>query len=211
VAEPYQSETWLTPVLSRDLRQVAAPDDLWRKMQQPRVARVRKQIGLRTTDLMLVCTLLAMAVWGIFPRRALSPQSLAIAALNRGPEDLDLQSDTVSEIRAWVKTRTGLDLPLPAETSQMVRLKGVCAVKGGFEVSYRVSGHNAALLVSKASSAMPADTRHRFLKCESTAGTRVSSWIMHGQLYTLAYASPGDSRDECQLCHAVVGPLTAVN
>jgi len=78
-------------------------------------------------------------------------------------------------------------------------------------VAYRVSGHNAALLVSKADPAISGDGRHRFLKCESTGGTRVSSWVMRGQLYTLAYAAPGDLRDECLLCHNGTVSMTAAN
>jgi len=214
VRDHYSNETWLEPALARNLGQVSAPDELWLRIQNPRVAPARKPITLRTVDLMIVSALLAVVVWGFFPRRALSPQELAIQALERGPENLELESGAVSEIRAWVRKRTGLDLPLPSATSASVRLKGVCAVKGGaptIEVAYRVSGHNAALLVSKASPAIAGDTRHRFLKCESTGGIRVSSWIMRGQLYTLAYSAPGDLRDECLLCHAAAVSMTALN
>jgi hypothetical protein len=210
VREPYSDETWLRPVLARNLGQVSAPDELWRRIGNPRATEVRRH-SFRPVTLLAVVTVAAAIVWGFLPRRPASPQKLAVEALERETENLELQSDTSSEIRAWVKSRTGLDLPLPSETSRMVRLRGVCAVKGGVEVAYRVRGHNAALLVSKASPAMTGDGRHRFLKCESAAGTRVSSWIMRGQLYTLAYSAPGDGRDECLLCHAVVGPLTAVN
>ena len=203
--KPYLDETWLAPMLARNLGQVSAPDELLHRIHHPRAGRARKPIALRTVDLMVVSALLALVVWGIFPRKVLSPQALAIQALNRGPEELELQSGTVSEIRSWVKTRTGLDLPLSSETSRRVRLKGVCAVKGAtptIEVAYRVGSHNAALLVSKASPEMAGDGKHRFLKCEATGGARVSSWIMRGQLYTLAYAAPGDLRDECLLCHS---------
>jgi hypothetical protein len=210
VREPYPEETWLAPGLVRNLEPVSAPDELWRRIQHPRVVRVQKPAAWLPVAVVPVVILIAL-VWGFLPHRTLSARALAIQALDRGPENLELQSETSSDIRAWVKTRTGLELPLPSETSRMVRLKGVCAVKGGVQVAYRVSGHNAALVVSKASQEMNGDGKHRFVKCESSGSTRVSSWIMRGQLYTLAYSAPGNLRDECLLCHAEVGSLTAVN
>jgi hypothetical protein len=167
--------------------------------------------------------LLAATTWRLVPRHSseeISREALVMEALSGEPEVLDLRSDTVSEIRTWVKSRTGLDLPLPANTAPTVRLAGVCAVKGGgapaFRVAYRVGGRKAELLVSKASPAESGDGRHRFLKCESNGNARVSSWTMRGQLYTLAYATmPGtasaESREECLLCHAGPRHLTFSN
>jgi hypothetical protein len=211
VREPYIDEGWLKKLLERNLRPVSAPDELWDRIQQPRVRQTHS--GFAPLAVLAVATLAAVAVWGFYPRSAQSTQELAVAGLSSSPETLELQSGTLPEIRAWVKTRTGLDLPLPSEASHAVRLKGVCTVRGGatVEVAYRVSGHNAALLVSKASPEIAGDGRHRFLKCESTVGARVSTWVMRGQLYTLAYAASGDIRDECLLCHAVAGPLTLPN
>jgi hypothetical protein len=197
------------------LQPVSAPDELWDRLQRPRVHPhgQKTHSGVAPLAMLAVATLAAMAVWGFFPRSAKSTDELAIEALNRAPETLELQSGALPEIRAWVKTRTGLDLPLPSEASRAVRLQGVCAVRGGsaIEVAYRVSGHNAALLVSKAGPETTGNGKHRFLKCESTGGVRVSSWIMRGQLYTLAYSAPGDLRDECQLCHAVAGQRILAN
>jgi hypothetical protein len=205
---------WLEPVLERHLVQVSAPDALWHRIQHPRPVETQAS----RPKILLVLTaaaVVAAAVWSVFPRRAdnaVSGQAAAVEALTRQPEDLDFRSDTVSEIRVWVKARTGLDLPLPDGTARAVRLTGVCAVKGGtpaVEVSYRVRGHNAALVVSKARSAESAgDAKHHLLKCESVAGTRVSSWTMRGQLYTLAFAVHGDARDECLLCHSGAEQLT---
>jgi hypothetical protein len=198
---------WLEPVLERHLVQVAAPEALWHRIQNP---GTRKAEGRRSKMLLVpvAAALAVVAAWTWLPRHSwgtLSDRELAVQALNREPEDLDLRSDTVTEIRTWVKSRTGLDLPLPARTADTVRLTGVCAVKGGVpavEVSYRVKGRHAALLVSKAGpAALGAAGNHRFLKCESIGGTRVSSWTMRGQLYTLAYSAHGDAREECLLCH----------
>lgn len=205
-------ETWLKKTLERDLRTVSAPDELWDRIQHPRVRRTHSVLAL-VTVLTAAAAVAVGAVWGFFPRPERSTQELAVAALDNAPAGLELQSGTFPQIRAWVKERTGIDLPLPQAPSRMVTMRGVCAVRGGtpgVEVAYRVSGHNAALVVSRAGPGMTGSVEHRFLKCDSTGAARVSSWTMHGQLYTLAYDARGDARDECLLCH-VVGPLTLAN
>ncbi len=212
--EPHFDDTWLTPVLEQNLRQVSAPKGLWDRIGNPREPRAWSIFPLLA--LLSSFTVIAAAIWASgssLNNQAASTQAFAIQALTHGPA-LDLQQGTLPEIRAWVKARTGLDLPLPSETSRRIRLKGVCEIKGAalsIEVAYRVSGHDAALLVSKAGPSAAGDARHRFLKCESTSGARVSSWIMRGQLYTLAYAAPGDLREECLLCHNAARPMTQVN
>ena len=216
---------WLEPVLERNLGRVPAPTGLWEKVIAPRpprrpVAARKEPMGWTLLPLLTGFTLLAAGIWIVAPRHtneALTEQARAIRALSLEPGDLELQSDTVTEIRDWVKVKTGLDIPLPARTSETVWLTGVCALKGGspaVEVAYRVNGRNAALLVSKVHAEGThgeADGRHRFLKCESVGGKRVSSWTMRGQQYTLAYAAHGDTRDECFLCHDGVQHLAISN
>jgi len=220
-----KARQWLEPVLERNLGQVAAPCGLWEKVVSRRPVPVRKKpVGWTLVPLLAGFSLVAAAVWFVVPRHssdALTEQARAIRALSLEPDDLELRSDTVTEIRDWVKVKTGLDIPLPARTSDTVWLTGVCAVKGGtpaVEVAYRVNGRNAALLVSKVHAegthgegGLPPDGRHRFLKCESVGGKRVSSWTMRGQQYTLAYAAHGDTRDECFLCHDGVQHLAISN
>ncbi len=211
--EPEIDTTWLAPLLEQKLRQVAAPEEILTRVGDPQVPRAWSIFP--SLAVLTAVTVVATALWGFFPRlsssantQASPAQVFAIQALAGGPERLDFQSGAVPEIRAWVKARTGLEIPLPSMTSNRVRLMGVCAVRGGtpaIEVAYRVSGHRAALLVSKAS-ASTSGCRHQFLTCESTGGARVSTWIMRGQLYTLAYAAPGNLRDECLLCHNTASP-----
>lgn len=213
--QSHTGQLWLEPVLERHLVEVSAPDELWNRVRNPIASQ--PVLVARTPLLALAAAVMLMAgaVWTLLPLRShqASREALAIEALARNPEDLDLRSETVPEIRAWVKSRTGLDLPLPARTAKAVRLAGACAVNlgtAGVEVSYRVSGRNAVLLVSKATAA-EAQEKHRFLKCESIGNRRVSSWTMRGQLYTLAVAAIGDARDECLLCHAGAQQLTLSN
>jgi hypothetical protein len=199
--------SWLQPDLERHLAPVSAPDELWNRIQRPRPTPQPR----RPVLVFAAAALAIAAVWAALPKQVVSDQAEAIQALNREPENLDLRADTVTEIRAWVKSKTGLDLPLPSATSQAVQLTGVCGVKNRTAIAYRVRGHNAALLVSKVSPAFAVDGKHRFLKCESVGGSRVSSWTMRGQLYTLAYASTTDPRDECLLCHAGPQQLPLAN
>jgi hypothetical protein len=153
-------------------------------------------------------------VWGIHSRRGVTAgsQALAIQALAREPRYLEFHSGSVAQVRDWIKTRTGLDLPLPAELSPSVRLIGAQMVDGATaEVKCRIGDHDATLLVSKASATLRGVAGHRFLGTESYQGTRVSSWIMRGQMYTLACAAPGDFRVECLLCHADTDRLSTLN
>ena len=216
---------WLESLLKTELGEATAPDGLWERIQSQRLfsesALSRSEIAgcipRRTprsdwTPLVVLAgaVLLAAAVWSVvLGRTTTDPTSLALEALGRAPENLDLRAHTVAEIRRWTRSNTGLDIPLPAATSRIIELTGACALKcdrPAVEVAYRVGLRHAALVVSKAASNVPTDGRHRFLKCEVVRGTRVSSWTMRGQLYTLAYAGAGDIRmgtlkDECLLCH----------
>ncbi len=184
---------WLDPVLARHLCRVAAPAGLSTEIQTLKPVSIGRKHSLRLgmARLSIACTMLILAAGGIIHLRD----------GNKGP---DLHSDRPMEIRAWVKARTGIDLPLPDEPSPQVRLMSACAVKGGspvIEVAYRVKGRNATLRVAKALSTDPITAKHQFLKCEEIGGERVSTWVMRGQRYSLIYASLGDSRDECLLCH----------
>jgi hypothetical protein len=207
VADLEAGDMWLEPVMERHLTPVAAPDELWRRVRNPAVARPRVRRWNPVVILEAVALLAALVYtpFFVYRNRTVSREALAVAALHRGAQDLELRSSTVGEIRDWVKARTGLDIPLPESAPECVRMSGACSVKGGgamVEVAYRMNGRNAVMLVSRApEAALPDDARHRFLKSQSIGGTRVSSWVMRGQLYTLAFAGVGDARDECRLCH----------
>ena len=217
---PRPDELWLDPLLSRHLTRVSAPDDLWRRIQDSPSAvpaSPRRAIPAPVYRWVLTTAVLVIAVaWGILLRseqRLLTAREVALQALEREPEDLDFRSSTGSEIRTWVKARTGLEIPLPSHAAENVRLAGACAVPGGspsIEVAYRIAGRKAALVVSKAAHHDAGD-KHRFLHCESVGSARVSSWTMRGQLYTLAYQNHGELRDECLLCHNGSDPMVLRN
>ena len=165
----------LEGVLERRLARVAAPPELWERVSAGRtIPNRRMPIARRTLAFALAATLsLALLVVATYPR---SP----------------LQSEKAPEIRAWIKQNTGLDIPLPAEPSPLIRLSGARVVKGGAEVRFQVNHHDATLLVAKAPTA-PGDGKHRFVS--------KTSWTMRGQSYTVASDVPEDSSAACLLCH----------
>lgn len=208
-------EAWLEPVLERHLGRVTAPEGLWDRVHNPAVRRSGNSTRRLAWASAAALFALVVAAWGLRASRgsAFANEALAVQALTRGPEHLQFRSNSAMEIRSWVKTRTGIDIPFPPETSssKIVRLNGACAAGGTVEVAYRVGDQNATLIVTKAKSAPPGEDRHRFLSGGYYQGRSVSSWVMRGQLYTIAYAVTGDFRTACLLCHAGAQSLTALN
>ena len=58
----------------------------------------------------------------VWLNRDLSGEERAVRALSRTPEQLEFRSENLTEVRAWVKSGTGLDVPMPGHTSSSVRL-----------------------------------------------------------------------------------------
>jgi len=150
--------------------------------------------------------------------RDLSGEERAFRALSRTPEQLQFHSTDAVEVRAWVKNDTGMDIPMPAHTASSVQLVGVYVNRKGrtptAEISYRVGGQDATLVVSKIP--MEGDGRHQFVKSGSYHGSSVQSWTMRGQMYTIASVggpagTPGNARVGCLLCHSTGAPRTSVN
>jgi hypothetical protein len=168
----------LEQTLARHLRPVTAPEELWDRVQNPR--STKSQVGNLRYGLAAAVLLLVAIVWVFHPRPVMT-----------------LESATASEIRDWVKLKTGLEIPLRSESSTEVRLLGASVDRGSAEIACRVGNHEAKLLVSRARSSPRDASRHRDYK-----GQRVVSWIMAGQFYTLACATPEDMRIACLLCHS---------
>jgi hypothetical protein len=201
-------EAWLEPVLDRHLGRVAAPKELWDRVRNP--AERRSGNSMRRLAWASAAALFAItALWGLRANRdgGSANEALAVQALTRGPEHLQFRSENVAEIRGWVRASTGIDIPFTS-SSKMVQLTGACAVKAGApaaEVAFRVADRNAALIVTKMKSAPPGESRHKFLSSGTYQGISVSSWVMRGRLYTIAYAVAGDFHTACLLCHAPMG------
>jgi hypothetical protein len=172
------NKTWLEPVLSEHLRPVAAPRELWNRVQ-PQVKPARPRNAAWRLGLIAVATLLVAGTSAILKVRAANPMGLS------------LQSASAPEIQAWVKENAGLDVPLPARMPEPVRLSGAHVGPNGVEVDYFVRNRPERLLISRSDAR--SSSQHQFLE----RGLKKVSWTMSGQLYTAE-----DAQAACLLCHS---------
>jgi hypothetical protein len=200
------------PELRRHLGPVKAPDALWDRVRSAEVSSVHvgksnvvKPRGmawqLAAAGVAVVLIAAGITVW---LNRALTGEELAVRALNRPTEQLEFRTEDLTEVRAWVKSGTGLDVPLPAHTSPTVHMIGAHVNRAGVpaaEIAYRVGGVDATLVVTKAGPS--GDGRHAFVKSGSFHGANFQSWTMRGQMYTIAAK---DARQGCLLCHSTGAP-----
>ncbi len=207
---------WHEPELSRHLAPVQAPEQLWDRVRgsgAPMLTRaaLRTPFWRRTWTWAAVATAVAGLAIGIriTQNRNLSLEELAVAALGRGPDQLQFRSEEAASMRAWIKSGTGLDVPMPSELSPAVHLVGarlVSAKVPTVQVSYRVGDVEVALAISKADPA--ANDIHTFVRSGSSHGASYVTWSMRGQMYTVAAA---DARVGCLLCHSTGAPQAVVN
>ena len=203
--QDYESE------LSRHLRPVKAPEELWDRVHGAPAVRLRPARGMTWQwAAAAVATVAVIAGITIWQNRDLSGEERAVRALSRTPEQLQFHSTDAAELRTWVKNDTGMDVPMPAHTASSVQLIGAYVNRRGStptaEISYRVGGQDATLVVSKIP--LEGDGRHQFVKSGSYHGSSFQSWTMRGQMYTIASA---DARVGCLLCHSTGAPRTSVN
>ena len=169
--------------LHRGLRQVTAPRELWDRIQASQTAPLRAHNrGLVWT---VAATVVLMAVGLSMVHRS----NVAFQALAAD------RCQNPAQLRAWVRAKTGLDLPLRADSSPSIQLIGaeMRDGAGGVQVAYRVANRDALLLISRADGA--ANVPH------NRVNGKVSSWVMAGQRLTLACDSPADLQLACKLCH----------
>ncbi len=175
--------TWLEPELQHGLREVAAPAELWGRVESARRSRPPEpHKPARLVWALALTVVLAGAGW----------------SLVRLPARRDLQTGALrcqnpGQLRAWVKANTGLDVPLRSAPPASIQLIGARNVGERVEIAYRAGDREAFLLVSRADGA--ADVSHG-----SLAG-KGSSWVMAGQRYTLSCDNPADLQLACKLCH----------
>jgi len=200
--------------LRRHLGPVKAPHELWDRVQGAQASSsVHVLKPERTTwqwAAAAVATVAIVAGITVWMNRSLSGEELAVRALSRPPEQLEFRTEDLTELRSWVKSGTGLDVPLPGRTSPTVHMIGARVSRGGVptaEISYRVGNVDATLVVSKAPP--DGDGKHAFVKSGTYHGANFQSWTMRGQMYTIAAAD--SARVGCMLCHSTGAPRTFVN
>jgi hypothetical protein len=174
--------TWLAPELEDGLREVTAPPELWDRVQSARVMRSPESNRRLVWALALSFVLASVALLSLF-RWPVRQDSQTVA----------FQCQNPAQLRAWVKAKTGIDVPLRGDPPASIRLIGARNQGERVEIAYRTGDRDALLLVSRANGA--GDVPH-----SSPAG-KVSSWVMNGQRYTLACDNPGDLQLACKLCH----------
>jgi hypothetical protein len=205
---------WLQTVLLRELGPVEAPTELWDRV------RIGPGAGPRDTRSPMVW-MLAAAVAIVIAVLAVRARERPLPVLANASRR-EFQSGDPAQIRAWLNAQAGIDVALPAVLQPSVRLIGasvVNRVEPAVQVVYRVGDREASLLVEKTShpeGAGAGGARHADLRADPNGKI---TWVMRGQMYTLACFGPGragqpgglgqagglrheDARVACLLCHA---------
>jgi len=187
---------WLEPELHRGLHPVAAPPELWNRVQSARRGQLKP--GDRRLVWAAAAAVILMAV-GLSQVRRPSPaddEALAMRALAGDSQRVSFRCENPSQLRAWVRAHTGIDVPLRPEASPSIQLIGAQMIDGarGAEVAYRAGNRAAVLVVSHADSNSGAAPHNH-------ASGNVSSWVMNGERFTLACNDSADLQLACKLCH----------
>jgi len=177
-----ETHTWLTPELEWGLRETSAPPELWDRVQAAQVAPRRK------TSYVLVWATAAAAVL----------LAVGVSRAHRTSAASDVQQAGIhcqnpAQLRAWVRAKTGMDVPLRDATASSVELIGARSAGASVEIAYRTGNRDGTLFVSPASGA--GDAPH------DRVNGNVSSWVMDGRRYTLMSDNSADLQLACKLCH----------
>jgi hypothetical protein len=200
------SEAWVEKELARQLRPVAAPDDLWDRIEERRNARPERRLRWPAWPIAAALMLAAgaAAIWQIGAPQTM--EELAVREL-RDSGRLDFRSEDPGQIRSWVRAKAGMDVELPRSAGREIRLVGcrMMTRRGApvVAIAYRVAGDAATLLVSSTGEKV-GSTAHRFAPAEWSRGARIFSWTMGARQYTIACAAPREPEAACLLCHSQV-------
>ena len=187
---PAMDQRWLEPELQRGLGEVAAPEELWDRIQSPQAAQTNRARPRLVLAMAAVVILAALAL----SRVRSEDETLAVQALASSSPQLAFRCQNSVQLRAWVRANTGLDVPLRSKPAPSIQLIGARTVEGHAEIAYRAGNNDAVLVVSKAASGV-AKIPH------SRSNGRISSWVTAGQRFTIACNDPADFQLACRLCH----------
>lgn len=184
---------WLEPDLRRGLREVAAPAELWDRIQTPRTApRTAPQVARSNAGRRRFVWALAATV--VLATLALSKLPARHETLAGNSQQIAFRCQNPAQLRAWVRANTGFNVPLRAPLPASIQLIGARAVEGRAEIAYKAGNRDAMLLVSRAAPGA-VNVAH------SQVNGKVSSWTMDGQRFTLACNDSADFQLACKLCH----------
>jgi hypothetical protein len=187
---------WLESELQRGLRGVAAPPELWDRL---RAAKVEKPVRTNRALVWAMAASVALGAVGLSTVHRPNiggDEAFALHALAGDTQRVAFHCQNPAQLRAWVRAKTGLDVPLREESSPSIQLIGAQMIDGtrGVEVAYRAANRDAVLVVSPAGAGLPTVPHGR------VTGD-VSSWVKDGQQYTLASNDLADLQLACKLCH----------
>ena len=164
----------MTGLLEKSLGRVAAPAELWNRVEMPR-PEVRKQVFSRWTAVAAAACLLV----GAFEFRA----------------SRQMASSNAREIRSWVLAKTGLEVPLDSHPPAVTRLSGARLVGAHTaEIALTAAAGPAILRVERAVQNFEGHGH-------PNTGAKTSSWIFQGARFTLEADSPQTLETACRLCH----------
>ena len=164
---------WPEQELRRSLRQVSVPPELWDRIQAHTAAPPR------ATNRPLVWAMAAAVVLMAVSLSNIHRDNMAFPAFAGD------RCQNPAQLRAWVRAKTGLDLPLRSDSASSLELIGAQTIDGtnGVKIAYRARNHDAVLLVSRA---------------DGSANVPHSRF---GPAFTLGSDNPADLQLACKLCH----------
>lgn len=200
----------LETVLTKHLASVAAPENLWERVQRPRQAPRTAPMWLGWAAAAATIAVVAggWAVWQL-AQPPLSVEARAVNSLEAQASELPLHTQDATTVRKWIKAESGIDVPLPPKHDGLVQILGARITEGDnpvAEIAYQVGEYRAALLVAKDPTGKTVYPHHEVRSSDPYQKARVSSWSMRGQTYTLAWSAPGEFRVACLLCHSTTPP-----
>ncbi len=163
---------WPEPELRQSLRPVSAPPELWDRIQAHRTESPRAANRLLVWAMAAAVVLVAVGLSLIHRDNIVFPAFAGDRCQNP------------AQLRAWVRAKTGLDLPLRSDPSQSLELISAQTIDGtrGVKIDYRAGNHDAVLLVSRTDRS--ANSHSRF-----------------GPAFALAADNSADLQLACKLCH----------
>jgi hypothetical protein len=173
----------LESVLEQGLRSVTAPPELWDRLQGAPIPHPR------STHRGLVWAMAATVVLAAVALSLVRPRDEAAAV----QQSMVFRCQNPAQLRAWVRARTGIDVPLRDTAAESIQLIGANAAAGRVEIAYRAGNRDAVLVVSRTDSGSVNVAHNR--------PTGNVSWVMDGERFTLACNNAADLQLACKLCH----------
>ncbi len=187
--------------LSRHLKPVTAPEELWSKIPEELWSRIPDELWSRIEAGQPANTRpntrRRRILWACAAAAVVALCCLRVASDPTGyPDKLDFRSSDPQQIRAWVETHAGIDIPLVSGRS--VQFIGAALLRGSrfvVCVPYRSGNQWGKLLVARGESGGP---KHPSMRHLSDKGATVVAWVEGGQTY--AITAPVQHA-ACALCH----------